>query len=98
MGQKRDIKTQLTTVVIYFIASFIFLAYDRVVVEFYRNLPLLFLPPVICVLAVFWLKRTNKISFKATAELDSFQHRLFVVTGFAIGYSLVFCAMYFFLA
>jgi len=98
MEQKIDIKTKLTTIMIYFIANFTFMTYGRVVVEFYRNLLLLFLPPVICILTVFWLARKNKISFKAPAGLNSFQNRLFIVTGFSIGNFLVFCAMYFFLA
>ena len=83
---------------IYIIANFIFLTYDRVFVEFYRNLPLLFLPPAICIFTIFWLVRKNKINLKAPRGLDSFEHRLFMVTGFSIGYFLAFCAMYFFLA
>jgi hypothetical protein len=96
MNQNTDTKKKLTTLIIYVISNFIFLSYGSVVMEFYRNLLLLSLPPVICVLMVFWLVRKNKISLSGAADLNSFQQRLFVVTGFAIGTFVVYCVIYFF--
>jgi hypothetical protein len=89
MKQETNAKTRITDALAIIIPNCIIAMYYSVIFEFYRrNMLLLSIPSIICVLIVFWFAIKNKISLETVGTSNSWQQRLVIVAGFTIGYFL----------
>lgn len=100
MYKETDIKTRIINALPVFIPNFIVAMYYSFIFEFYRrNMLLLSLPSIICVLIVSlivsWFAIKNKITVETVGTSNSWQQRLILVTGFTIGIFLAYSVIYF---